>query len=85
MIQINIKHNYILLHFIQFSKQILLFIAVGDDIQKQPFVDVLQNKCSYKFCNIHRKTPVLEQLYEKETPKQVFYYEYCGIFKSRFF
>ena len=26
----NIKHNYILLHFVQFRKQILLFIAVED-------------------------------------------------------
>ena len=30
--------------------------------QKQPFTDVLQNSCSWKFWNIHRKTPVLESL-----------------------
>ena len=29
--QINLKYNYILPHFIQFSKQMLLFIAVEDD------------------------------------------------------
>ena len=32
MIRMNLKHNYILSHFIQFSKQMLLFIAVEDDI-----------------------------------------------------
>ena len=26
--------------------------------EKQPFSDVLQNRCSWKFCNIHRKSPV---------------------------
>ena len=33
--------------------------------QKQLFVDVLQNRCFYKFCNIHRKTPVLDSLFHK--------------------
>ena len=28
--------------------------------QKQPFAEVLQNRCSWKFLNIHRKTTVLE-------------------------
>ena len=28
--------------------------------KKRPFADVLQIKCSLKFHNIHRKTPVLE-------------------------
>ena len=28
-------------------------------IQKQPFPDVLQNRCSYKFRQINRRTPVL--------------------------
>ena len=41
MIQINIKHNYILPHFISFNKQMLLFITIEDDTQKQPFADVL--------------------------------------------
>ena len=30
---------------------------------KQPFADVLQNSCSQKFNNIHKKTPVLESLF----------------------
>ena len=54
------KLDYILPHFIQFSEQVLLCIAARDDIQ--PFEDVLQNICSQKFCNIHRKTPLLEQV-----------------------
>ena len=28
------------------ASKMLLFIAVEDDIQKQPFTDVFQNKCS---------------------------------------
>ena len=32
MIRINIKRNYILPHFIHFSKQMLLFISVEGDI-----------------------------------------------------
>ena len=46
LIQINIKHDCILPHFIQFSKQMLLIITVDDDIQKQLYADVLQNTCS---------------------------------------
>ena len=30
-------------------------------LQKQPFEDVLQNRCSSEFCNIYRKTSVLNQ------------------------
>ena len=47
-----------------------------------------------KVCNIHRKTPVLEPLFskvasleayeliKKETPTQMFSYEYCQLFKK---
>ena len=31
--------------------------------QKESFEDVLQNECPYKLCNIHRKTPVLESVF----------------------
>ena len=34
-------------------------------VQKQPFADVLQNRCPCKFCKIHRKTPVLESRFSK--------------------
>ena len=43
--------------------------------QKYLFVDVLQNSCFSKFRNIHRKTPVLESLFNKETP--------CNFIKKR--
>ena len=33
MMRLNIKRNYFLPDFLQLSKQMLLFIAVGDDIQ----------------------------------------------------
>ena len=32
-------------------------------MQKQPFADVFQNRCSFKFGNVRRKTPVLELLF----------------------
>ena len=43
MIQINIKRNYIFLHFMQFNEQMLLFISVEDDIQKLSFANVFHN------------------------------------------
>ena len=36
-----------------------------DRFQKQPFVDVVQNSRSLKFRNIHRKTTVLQSLFNK--------------------
>ena len=33
--------------------------------QKQPYADVLQNRCYWKFRNIHRKTSVLASLFNK--------------------
>ena len=57
MIQINVKYNYTLPHFIRFSKQMFLFIAVENYIYKQPY------RCSSKFCKIHKKTTVQGQLF----------------------
>ena len=66
-------------------------------IQKQPFIVVPQNKYFQKFRNIHKETVVSESLFnkvaglkicrfiKKETPTQVFSYEYCEIFKDSFF
>ena len=46
----------------------------------------LQNRCSLKFWNIHRKTPVSESLFNaNETPAQVFSCECYEIFKNTFF
>ena len=35
------------------------------EVQKQPFSDVLQDRCSCGFRNVHRKTPWLESLFNK--------------------
>ena len=35
--------------------------------QNQSFADVLQNRCSKKLHNVHRKTPVLKYLFNKVT------------------
>ena len=43
--------------------------------------DVLSNRCSLKFCNIQRKTPVLESFVKKVVGLQLSY-EYSEIFKS---
>ena len=51
--------------------------------EKQPFADVLQNRCSYKFCNVYRKTLVLESLYNKNAGLQA--YEYGEILKNSYF
>ena len=34
-------------------------------LQKELFAGILQNRCFWKFCNNHRKTPVLESLFNK--------------------
>ena len=39
--------------------------TVFSNIQKQLFTDNLRNRYSQKFCNIHRKTPVLESVFSK--------------------
>ena len=44
-------------------------------VQKQPFADVLQNRCSGKFCKIHRKTPLLESLFNKVTDLKRVYHK----------
>ena len=59
--------------------------------------DFLQNRCSQKFSDIHRKTPMLDFLFnkvaaiqacnfiKKKIPRQVLSCEYCEIFKNSFF
>ena len=41
----------------------------------------VKKRCE-KFCNIYRKPPVLEFLYQNETLTQVFSCEYCEVFKD---
>ena len=42
-----------------------LVLALVFALQKQLLEGVLQNRCSLKFLNIHRKTTVLESLFNK--------------------
>ena len=42
---------------------------------KQPFADVYQRRCSKELCNIHRKTPVLESLFNKVPVIQTCYFK----------
>ena len=53
------------------------------EIQRQPFPDVLQNRCSWKFCKIHWKTPMLESLFNKVA--HVLAYDLYEIFKNIYF
>ena len=62
-----------------------------------PFTNVLQNRCSYKFPDIHKKISVLESLFnkvtglmvcnfiEKEIPTQVLSCEYHKMFGKLFY
>ena len=70
-------------------------IRKPSEAYSHPFADVFRNRCSWKFCNIHKKNPVLEclfkklasglQLYWKETPTQMFSWQCCEVFKHRYF
>ena len=64
----------ILLLFLHYQKKVCILIK-----QKliQQYINILwDHSCSYKFCNIHRKTSVLESLFNKtllkKTPTQLF-------------
>ena len=59
-----------------------LKVGVILETSVQSFLDVLQNRCSYKFCNIHRRTPVLQSLFNVVAGLKVFSCEYCEIFKN---
>ena len=46
--------------------------------------DVLQSSCSLKFCNVQRRTHVMESLFDKAADLQVFSSEYCEILRIAF-
>ena len=61
---------------------------------KRQLPEVLyKRRCSNKFCKIHRKTPVLEPLFNKvtgltparETPRRMFSCDFLKFFKNTFF
>ena len=70
------------------SVQTTLLRRVERLTQKQPFVDVLQSRFFEKFHNIHRKTPLLESLFNKVaglgTPFLYNTSDCCFSFLSRF-
>ena len=84
------------LSFLFHQKFPLLSYDLKNVLAKQ-FPNVLQNRCSYKFPNIHEKIYVLKSLFntvrglkaynfnKKETSTQAFSYEYHKIFKNSFF
>ena len=41
----------------------LTSLVQRQNVQKQPFATVFQNKCSSKFRNIHSKTPLMESFF----------------------
>ena len=65
--------NAVLNHF--FS----LFLQKSPFLQKQPPEVFCRKKCSEKFCKFHRKTPVLESLFNKVASLHA-----CNFIKKRF-
>ena len=49
----------------QLISNVVLNLTHSRCLQKQLFTDVLQNKCSQNLVKFHRKTPVLETLFNK--------------------
>ena len=58
-------HRRYLIRFLNTPLHNVLTIHTDLTSKKQPFADVLQNRCSWKFHNIHRKTLVFESLFNK--------------------
>ena len=42
-----------------------MYVDYETTLQKQPFADVFQYRCSYEFRNIHKKKTVLESFFNK--------------------
>ena len=61
------------------SHNFWLFMIHFPELQKQPPQVFYQERCSLKFRNIHRKTPVLESLFHKAASLQA-----CNFVKKRF-
>ena len=57
---------------------ITLFIVWISEIQRKSFTDVLQNRCSKKFCSVYRKALVLESFFNKHADLKA-----CNFIKRR--
>ena len=85
-----IVHN-LLINYRNLSKESINTEAVAHSCsvavlknQKQTLAYVLRDGCPQKFCNIQRKTPVLESAFNKVAGLQLSC-EYCEFFKNSFF
>ena len=54
-------------------------------LQKEPFTDVLQNRCFEKFRKFHRKTPVLESHYNKVAGHRCYPVRFAKFLRKAFF
>ena len=93
-------HFYLIVTNLIFHKLLINYLnLIEESIKKQLLTAVLQLfekikssrqqmffkiRCSQKFCNIHRKTPVLEFLFNKIAGLQLSC-EYCNVFNNSFF
>ena len=61
------REKHVLLRFFQISllQGYMVELCYIKGVKKNPFADVLQNMCRWKFCKIHRKTSMLEWLFNK--------------------
>ena len=75
-----------LLEEMRYSIEQLSYGTLVLALQKQPPEVFLKKACSSKFRKIHKKVPVTGlQIYWKETLAQVFFCEFCKVFKKTFF
>ena len=74
------KYRYYCLPLLQaLAKKLFSYYEIMKPwIQKQPFADIFQNRCPWKFANIHRKEPVLESLFNKAAVLKT-----CSFIKQR--
>ena len=71
-------NNKTKLKTLQIKNRKKVFWQLATDIQEQSFAGVFHKRCSEKFCKIHRKTPVLESLFNKVAGHQA-----CNFIKNR--
>ena len=71
-------NNKIHLKTLQVKNRKKVFWQLATDIQEQPFAGVLLKRCSEQFRKFHKKTPVLESLFNKIAGHQP-----CNYIKKR--
>ena len=100
LIVTNLIFHKLLINYLNLIEELINYLnLIEESIKKQLLTAVLQLfekikssrqqmffkiRCSQKFCNIHRKTPVLEFLFNKIAGLQLSC-EYCNVFNNSFF